>query len=131
MPGRPTQRDRVLAALKAAGSVGLHTHDMRGEPLWIGNPSQRINELADAGHEIEHKRERRNDSPGTRYTLKTAGGEGVASRDAAPVLDHPSTGSPSPAQVEAPPAVQELLVDDQAGEVHDLPSAFDPWSEAA
>lgn len=135
MPARPTQRDRVLAALKAAGQVGLHTHDMRGEPLWVGNPSERVRELRDLGYTIEAVRERRGDANGTRYTLKSAGDgdagsqpAGVTTPAACPgpsSADHASTtaggevsspsldqavldqGTPSACSVEAPPAVHD------------------------
>lgn len=51
---KPTQRARVLAFLRDAGARGIHTHELRA--AFIGNPSQRITELEDAGHEIVHKR---------------------------------------------------------------------------
>lgn len=86
MSGKPTQRDKVLAFLRDAGGRGIHTHELR--QAMIGNPSQRIAELVAAGYSIEHKRERRNDSPGTRYTLKAAGGGASSPRpDDQPVRD--------------------------------------------
>jgi hypothetical protein len=130
MPAKPTQRDRVLAFLRDAGGRGIHTHELR--QAMIGNPSQRIAELEGLGHEIEHKRERRNDSPGTRYFLKSAGGRGTRHfHDADPVRDQ-TTPSGEGAQ---PPAVHDepvsLFGDESQGQVEGSGSAYDPFSEAA
>lgn len=63
-----SQRDKVLELLRAAGSRGVHTFELRAE--FIGNPSQRIAELEALGHKITHTRERlRGSATGTRYRL--------------------------------------------------------------
>ena len=65
-----TQRDTVLRMLRDAGSRGVHTFELRG--AFIGNPSQRIAELEDAGYAISHTRERLHGKAiGTRYRLAT------------------------------------------------------------
>jgi hypothetical protein len=61
-----TQRDRVAHMLRAAGSRGVHTHELRA--AYIANPSERIRELQDCGWVIEHTRERLHGTAfGTRY----------------------------------------------------------------
>jgi hypothetical protein len=127
MSAKPTQRDRVLAFLRDAGGRGIHTHELR--QAMIGNPSQRIAELEAAGHTIEHKRERRNDSPGTRYTLIQAadGGAPSPSREDRAVRDQ----TPPRREVATPSVdhpVSSLFGDEQGDPT---PSAYDPFSEAA
>lgn len=64
---RPTDKDRILMLLKREGSVD--TFRLRREGF-SGNPSQRIRELKDAGHEITSERFTRPDGrSGARYTL--------------------------------------------------------------
>ena len=68
-----TDRDRVLQALREAGSTGLHSTAMRRRGL-TGNPSQRIAELRDRGYRIEATSKPWKDGegkrrPGTTYTL--------------------------------------------------------------
>lgn len=74
-----TQRQRVLEALIAAGSRGVHTFELR--QAFIGNPSQRIADLEAEGYVITHTRERLHGTAiGTRYRLvagaRTASGAG-------------------------------------------------------
>jgi hypothetical protein len=124
MPVRPTQRDRLLRILRDAGAAGVHTHELR--VAGFGNPSQRVTELQAAGHEIVHKRERRGDANGTRYTLKSAGGQSSASHDADDVRDHPHpSGQGSP-----PSADHDQLVGfDAAIEVGGTTHRKGPYSD--
>jgi len=64
----PYDRDRILIALKARGSQGVHSHEIRRLGL-SGHPSMRISELEDRGYEIEHTREHKGRRPGVRYML--------------------------------------------------------------
>ena len=62
-----SDRDRILQLLETEGSVD--TFRLRKEG-YSGNPSQRIRELKDAGHEIATERFVRPDGRrGARYTL--------------------------------------------------------------
>lgn len=86
-----TQREQVLKALRAAGSRGVHTHELRA--AYIANPSQRISELEAEGHLIVHTRERLHGRAiGTRYKLiegvqaGSARGPGQRVADPAPPL---------------------------------------------
>lgn len=63
-----SQRDEVLAMLKAAGPAGVHTFEMRSR--YIGNPSQRIADLEALGHRFTRVREKLHGrAVGTRYRL--------------------------------------------------------------
>lgn len=63
---RTTQREKVEHLLRANGSRGVHTHELR--QAYIANPSERICELEKAGWDISHTRERLNGTAfGCRY----------------------------------------------------------------
>ena len=65
-----TDTDRILELLQEHGSVT--SYELR---IWgfSGNPSQRMNEFRDRGHEIEPTRFSREGRPCCRYTLKSSG----------------------------------------------------------
>jgi len=65
---QPFDRDRILTALKARGSQGIHSHEIRRLGL-SGHPSMRISELEERGYSIEHHREHKGRRPGVRYVL--------------------------------------------------------------
>lgn len=65
---RPSDRSRVLAALRAAGPQGLHSHDIRRRGL-TGHPSERAAELERMGYEIRRKREYIDGRNGVRFYL--------------------------------------------------------------
>lgn len=67
-PKEPFDRDRILTALKARGSQGIHSHEIRRLGL-SGHPSMRVSELEERGYEIEHHREHKGRRPGVRYVL--------------------------------------------------------------
>lgn len=68
--------------LRDAGPLGVHTFEMR--KAFIGNPSQRINELEDEGFVIDKRREKlHGTATGSRYTLLS--GAGVDRRE---IPDH-------------------------------------------
>lgn len=78
------QRDLILDLLRARGSEGVHSFELRGGAagVLVANPSQRITELEDRGHVIEHspKVRFRGTAKGIRYTLlQDADGPAVAS----------------------------------------------------
>jgi hypothetical protein len=60
-------RQRVLAYLEEHGEVTSYEIRVKG---LSGNPSQRINELRDEGHQIDGEDFRRDGRPCTRYTLR-------------------------------------------------------------
>ncbi len=63
-----SDRERILDKLRLVNGVGLTTFEIRRSGL-SGNPSQRINELRDEGHDIDafpYKEGRRR---GKRYVL--------------------------------------------------------------
>jgi hypothetical protein len=68
-----TDCDRLLAALKAAGPRGLHSHDIRRQGL-SGNPSQRVTELQARGFAVSSTRENRGKRPGARYIYNGTAG---------------------------------------------------------
>jgi hypothetical protein len=66
-----TQVQTLLSLLRAVGTRGVHSHELRAKHF-IGNPSQRISELEAAGYLISHTRERSpygTETVGTRYVL--------------------------------------------------------------
>jgi hypothetical protein len=64
---RPSDKDKILSLLKREGSVDSFRLRREG---YSGNPSQRIRELKDAGHQIHAERFVRDDGrAGARYTL--------------------------------------------------------------
>lgn len=68
-PTKPvSDAERMLRLLRTAGSLGVHSHDLRRRGI-TGNPSQRAADLEAKGHSIERVRENRGRRPGTRYTL--------------------------------------------------------------
>ncbi len=121
-PRSGNQRRRVLEALAARKTNGGTFEELIAD-TGIESAAKRLTELVQGGwvFQTEATRPTHTGSPATVHLVSekalhelererrantTAGGEGVASRDAAPVLDqHP--GSPSPAQVEASPADHE------------------------
>lgn len=64
----PSDRSRVLSALQAAASHGLHSHDIRRRGL-TGHPSERVAELERMGYSIRRVREYRRGRNGTRFYL--------------------------------------------------------------
>lgn len=123
-----TDRDRVLARLREAGSRGVHSHDLRREG-YTGNPSQRCNELADEGHTIRRVREARNGRPGVRFILD-AGVPLTPERSVKPVpSERESQHSSHPA--EATSSGHLLPAPETRSARVSTPSAYDPWSEAA
>jgi len=137
-----TQKDRLLAALKTAGPVGLHSFDGKWGELRLSNVSQRVAELEADGHRIDHKREKRGDSTGTRYTLiehanaqprpvpllepstSTSAGGGIAT--ASPSAQAADGGDP---RADAPsPADFAPLFDAEDGAPR--PSAYDAYRES-
>jgi hypothetical protein len=76
-------REAVLAALRQAGSNGVHSLDLRAGG-YSGNPSERIRDLLKLGYSIRIQRERRGKRNGARYTLVEVG---VVSRGAASPSD--------------------------------------------
>lgn len=63
-----TQAEIVLRELRAAGSRGVHTFELRR--MYIGNPSQRIAELEKRGYRFTRTREKLNGkATGSRYVL--------------------------------------------------------------
>ena len=78
----PFDRDRILTALKARGSQGIHSHEIRKLGL-SGHPSMRISELQERGYEIEHRREHKGRRPGVRYVLISSPGAAVNEAKAA------------------------------------------------
>ncbi len=73
-PKELTDCDRIAIALKARGSAGIHSHEIRKLGL-SGHPSMRISELEERGYVIEHTREFKGRRPGVRYTLISEPGE--------------------------------------------------------
>jgi hypothetical protein len=67
-----TDAQRMLVLLRRAGSLGLHTHDLRAAGV-SGNPSQRAADLEAKGHRIRRVRENRGKRPGSRFFLEPAG----------------------------------------------------------
>ena len=75
---QPTDTARLLTALRARGPVGIHSHEIRRLGI-SGNPSQRVKELEEDGHQIEHRREHKGRRPGVRYRLLAdAGAEPIS-----------------------------------------------------
>jgi len=64
-----SDRERVLAALRLAGSRGLHSHSIRRQGL-SGHPSERCKELERQGYSIRREREYVNGRNGTRFFLE-------------------------------------------------------------
>jgi hypothetical protein len=63
---RTSQKDRVAHLLRANGSRGVHTHELRAD--FIANPSERIRDLKKLGWVIDCKPERLHGTAvGTRY----------------------------------------------------------------
>ena len=64
-----SQADEVLQMLRDAGARGVHTFQIYG--AFIANPSQRIADLTERGHEISSFKERPapDRAMGARYTL--------------------------------------------------------------
>lgn len=99
-----TDRDRVLAALRAAGPQGLHSHDVRRRGL-SGHPSERAKELEERGYTIRREREYRDGRNGTRFyllsepTVGLGGGSVEASMSCASAAGH----SPQPGGADARP----------------------------
>lgn len=118
--------DRILAYLDIHGSIT--SYEIRVKAL-SGDPSARIGELIDRGHEIDIEHFRREGRPCARYTLVGAGSstpknDVCASRtqDAAASSDQPSDNGPVPAeviQVPQPEAVQLQLVPDKPKTIYD------------
>jgi len=68
-----TQADRVVALLRAAGPVGVHSFELRREPHLIANPSERIRELEARGYTISAVSERLHGRAyGVRYRLESS-----------------------------------------------------------
>lgn len=110
-----TQRQKILAVLRHAGSVGVHTAEIR--KMFVANPSQRINELRTAGYVIDSDRERSpfGQSRGTRYFLR----------------DEP-TPAPAGAQAEVEPDPAPIAaVPDEAPRLFDLPVSRRSFEDAA
>ena len=90
-----SQRDQVLAMLKAAGPAGVHSFEL----LQAGLPraAARIVELRQAGFVIDSKRERLNgEARGCRYRLLPALTEIRVAPAAGPVADAPLFTGPTP-----------------------------------
>lgn len=65
-----TDRERILALLERRGPTGATTFELRREG-YTGNPSQRVNELREAGHKIDAEPFVRDDGRrGSRYILR-------------------------------------------------------------
>lgn len=116
-----TQRQKVIAMLRHAGSLGVHTAELRG--MYIGNPSQRINELRDLGYVIDSDRERSpfGQSLGTRYFLREEPKPAPAP-------------APQPQVDPEPPAAPRAVAADQRAEptLFDLPAtSASPYEDAA
>lgn len=121
-----TQRERVLQMLQDAGPAGVHTFTMRA--AYVGNPSQRIAELEAAGHHITHQRERLNGQAiGTRYRLisEGAGRAGGPPERTTPVVEGTTDPSTTPTLLDTPAPVDPPVLGRR------VPSAYDPWEEAA
>jgi hypothetical protein len=70
----PAQWEIVLRELRASGSRGVHTFELRR--MFIGNPSQRIAELEGKGYVVTATRERlHGDAVGSRYVLVSEPGQ--------------------------------------------------------
>lgn len=81
-----TQAEQVLQLLRYAGKMGVHTFELRR--AYIGNPSERIRELRNAGHTIDVGPKERlgGTAYGVRYFLV---------RDASEAAERVMVGSPS------------------------------------
>ena len=78
-----TDTDRILELLKEHGSVTSYELRVQG---FSGNPSQRMNELRERGHEIDAERFHREGRPCCRYKLRASttpslvGSKGIAAQ---------------------------------------------------
>jgi len=101
--GGVSDRDRILAALRNAGTQGMHSHDLR-KLGYSGNPSQRVAELRDDGHRITGELERRNKRHGIRWWLieEARVGNGAAPDSSSPVKSAASAPGSSSVSGSAP-----------------------------
>ena len=131
-----TDRDRVLQALREAGSTGLHSTAMRRQGL-TGNPSQRIAELRDRGYRIEATSKPWKDGegkrrPGTTYTLISESDPGLGTGEAAPSdpptapVDDTADGEPASVEPEAEPPSLFAVPEPESGSYRDP----DSWEAA-
>lgn len=79
---KPTQTSTMLFELRRAGREGVHSFTFARD-FFMRNPSARVQDLEDMGHEIDAQPERLHGTAvGVRYRLtKDAGGTGSKSGD--------------------------------------------------
>ena len=110
MTAAPTQTQRILAALRAAGPRGITQLDFDTQPVDGGKPirrvASRITELRDAGHLI--------DSSGRRFKM------------AVYVLVEDAEGVPVVAAPEPAASTQPTSLFAEVQPLHSPRSAFDP-----
>lgn len=139
--GGASQNQRLLAALRAAGKHGIHSSHVRTQ-LHIGDPSRRVGDLEDLGHDIHHEPERHGDSPGVRYILQKPERGSYGATPSPPALSseahhlsssEPVAGAPAPARKGAP-AKLEVVLDCMGPTTREYArpeESFDNWEQLA
>lgn len=119
---------QFLRMLRAAGDKGVHTFEMRR--AFIGNPSQRRQELLDRGCRLRvgEREKLHGRAQGVRYFLEyepdgigSASSPGPVSREAGHIPVGPAGPDPSSARITSPPAAG-TGPDENAGALFDMPA---------